>query len=425
MFLLALLAAAAAAPAMESEIPADSPFARSEAIAGIDLTGRYRNYTHADTWYPSWASDGNLYSPWTDGYIRYPDAQQVPLPPFDPSHPGHASNSLDFGGRKASTAQARIAGRDPLHLSIQDLPPRIDGDPKPYGGRYPAGSLVYNGVWYYGTYTLRNSSHRDCGGVGWTEFGPFVGFRTSTDAGVTWQETPHSPMQPLFGENPDVAPVRIGAPHFVDFGRNMQYSPDGRAYLLAHGSTDPTSCDNWIQGDQVYLLRVKPSPRTVNDRGAYEYFAGTDAAGQPRWSHSLADLAPVLDWPGHLGSSSATWVPGLRRYLMFVTRGKSATQGDSMVFEARALTGPWRIVAYWKDFGPFAYFLNLPSKFVSADGRSAWLLYSANWSSKPVDGTPAGSVYSFSIHEIRLRLNDRRRAVTAAQPAASRPSTLR
>ena len=27
-------------------------------------------------------------------------------------------------------------------------------------------------------------------------------------------------------------PVKIGAPKFVDFGKNMEHSPDGKAYLL-------------------------------------------------------------------------------------------------------------------------------------------------------------------------------------------------
>ena len=26
--------------------------------------------------------------------------------------------------------------------------------------------------------------------------------------------------------------VKLGAPHFVDFGRNSEHSPDGRAYLV-------------------------------------------------------------------------------------------------------------------------------------------------------------------------------------------------
>ncbi|GHU63186.1 hypothetical protein FACS1894123_05460 [Bacteroidia bacterium] len=31
-------------------------------------------------------------------------------------------------------------------------------------------------------------------------------------------------------------PVKIGSPHFVDFGKNMEYSPDGKAYMVAHGA---------------------------------------------------------------------------------------------------------------------------------------------------------------------------------------------
>ncbi len=50
-----------------SQPPADCPFEPSKDIVGIAFTGVHSDYHVADTWYPSWASDGNLYSPWTDG----------------------------------------------------------------------------------------------------------------------------------------------------------------------------------------------------------------------------------------------------------------------------------------------------------------------------------------------------------------------
>ena len=53
-----------------SEPPADCPFPPSETLKGLRFTGRHAEYTGADTWYPSWASDGNLYSPWTDGDVN-------------------------------------------------------------------------------------------------------------------------------------------------------------------------------------------------------------------------------------------------------------------------------------------------------------------------------------------------------------------
>ncbi len=53
-----------------SEPPAGFPFARSPHYPGLGFTGRHANYAHGDTWYPSWAADGNLYSPWADGLVN-------------------------------------------------------------------------------------------------------------------------------------------------------------------------------------------------------------------------------------------------------------------------------------------------------------------------------------------------------------------
>ena len=51
----------------QSEVPEDCPFEPSKTLTGIFFTGRHSDYRCGDTFYPSWASDGNLYSPWTDG----------------------------------------------------------------------------------------------------------------------------------------------------------------------------------------------------------------------------------------------------------------------------------------------------------------------------------------------------------------------
>ena len=47
--------------------PADCPFPASKEITGITLLGVKSGFRFGDTWYPTWAEDGNLYSPWTDG----------------------------------------------------------------------------------------------------------------------------------------------------------------------------------------------------------------------------------------------------------------------------------------------------------------------------------------------------------------------
>src|SRR5512141_2814096 len=152
-----------------SEPPPGCPFQLSKSITGVAFTGRHAIYTKADTWYPSWASDGNLYSPWTDGTVEG-------LRVFSGGDP-----------TKSSTGYATIAGDDPLNLKILHAG-TLKNDPRPYGGRYPCGSLVYNGVWYYGTYCLMDSDGDPGKGLNWDILGPFVGFRYSTDLGATWRD---------------------------------------------------------------------------------------------------------------------------------------------------------------------------------------------------------------------------------------------
>ena len=372
-----------------SQPPAGCPFEASKSIHGIAFTGRNASYTNADTWYPSWASDGALYSPWTDGEVN-----------------GVGNNSI---GAKATTSCAKITGDDPLHLTVTHLG-AFPGDPAPYGGRYPCGSLVHNGVWYYGTYCLIETKGL---GLNWDVLGPFVGFRTSTDFGKSWTDTPHTPASPLFGEPEKVGgPVKLGVPHFVDFGRNMQHSPDGYAYLVCHGAvaSDPQPRPanlSWITADQIYLARVKPSLQTINDRSAYEFFGGRSKSGKPLWVRDLAKIQPLFEWNNRCGCVTATYNPGLRKYLMCVTDGrKTVTKFNTFILEADALTGPWRLVTFLRNFGEQAYFVHFPSKFVSVDGHTAWLMYAANFTNGYMGSThksnPPGSRYGMCVQEVKL-----------------------
>ena len=107
------------------------------------------------------------------------------------------------------------------------------------------------------------------------------------------------------------------------------------------------------------MARVTPSPETINDEGAYEYFAGHDRKGKAVWTDDFNEIKP----------------------LMCITDGwPTVAKMDSYILEADELTGPWRMVSYLEDFGEQAYFLNFPSKFISDDGLSLWLCYSANFS---------------------------------------------
>ncbi len=372
-----------------SEPPAGCPFQKSSDITGVAFTGRHIRYANADTWYPSWAANGNLYSPWTDGRV--------------------GSVTSSSGGKKATTGYATILGDDPLHLEIIDAG-TYPGDPTPYGGRYPCGSLVYNGMWYYGTYCLLESPGK---GLNWDVLGPLVGYRYSLDYGKTWHDTPHTPADPLFGE-PVAAgeKVKMGSPHFVDFGKNMQYSPDGKAYLVGHGATDPDLHPrpanlSWITGNQIYMARVKPSIENMNNRAKYEFFSGHDRHERAIWTRDFYRIKPLVNWSHNCGCVTMTYDAPLKKFLMCITDGgNTISKFNTYILESERITGPWKLVVYMREFGEQAYFVNIPSKFISADGRTAWLCYAANFTNGYLHTNyrdlPPGGGYGMTLQEIKL-----------------------
>ena len=372
-----------------SDPPPDNSLPPSSEITGLAFTGRHAQYGGADTWYPSWAANGKLYSPWTDGKVNGVDSTSA--------------------GSKATTGYATILGDDPQHLTITDVG-TYPGDPAPYGGRYPAGSLVYHGVWYYGTYGLYETPGKH---LNWDVLGPFIGFRYSIDYGRSWHDTKHTPAQPLFPE-PDhfAGRVKMGVPHFVDFGRDMENSPDGKAYLVAHGASGDNPAPreaslSWITADEIYLSRVRPSIRNMDDPSAYEFFAGRDRKGSPVWSRDFARMKPLLTWNNRMGSVTMTYDAPLKKYLMAITDGGTTiAKFNTYILESSQITGPFKLVTYMKDFGVQGYFVNFPSKFISADGRRAWLSYSANFTNGYLGTTyksdPAGSGYWWTLQEVEL-----------------------
>ncbi len=397
------------------EVPADCPFPPSSLFQGVRFLGRCSDYQTGDTFYPSWGADDVLYSPFTDGSVGDSFSwssgfMQTGYPKDNPQFTG------GFLTRRATTGHARILGDDPLNLRIEALGTHA-ADPYPYGGRYPCGSLHHRGVWYYGTYCLSPYAETPYGGTvyNWPHLGPLVGFRISTDNGRSWVDTPHEPARPLFGESGLCGhPVKIGAPHFVDFGRDMSESPDGYAYLTAQGSDLRLHAGarfahlSWITADQVYLLRVKPSIETINDPAAYSFFAGHTPGGEAIWTHNFSAIQPLLEWPGAMGCVTATWHPGLKRYLMCVTDGgNTCSHMHSYLLESEQLTGPWRMAASLRNFGEQAYFLNIPSKFFHPqDPTRMWLCYSGNfapeWNGVTIRVNPPGTRYGLVFQEIQL-----------------------
>ena len=385
----------------KSEAPKDCPFEHSKDLTGIKFLGLKSGFHYGDTWYPTWSSNDTLYSPYTDGTTTR----------FD----GYNDEAISWDSQTHNnTGHGVIIGDNPLDLKAYSIG-LFRSPATPYHGRYPCGSLVYDGIWYYGTYCLDPGGQTIYGDqiINWPWMGPFVGFRYSTDYGHSWKECPHTPEKPLFGETGlNGYPVKIGSPHFVDFGKNLHYSPDGKAYLVAHGAdTSDTKWrfwnDSWITGDQIYLLRVTPSIENINDPSKYEFYAGDDGAGKAIWTNDFKKIKPLLEWNNNMGCVTVTYNAPLKKYLMCITDGgNTCSKMNTYILESSELTGQWRLVTYMKDFGEQAYFVNIPSKFISKDGKTMWMLYSGNfapdWNGIKINTNPPGSHYGLVLQKIEL-----------------------
>lgn len=437
-----------------SQPPAGVPFAASTDLVGFDYLVGKNAVTpgiHADTWYPSWAADGNLYSSWTDGQVD-------------------GVTSCSGCGDHATTGYAIISGDDPFNLTLTGVATYVE-PVAPYQGRYPSLNFRLNGTWYFGTYSLENygawpTPGPDCSN--WCIQGPFTEIRTSRDNGATWT-APRRNMtgwaDNLFGESAfNNSKVKLGAPHAVDHGRENEHSPDGALYMVGHGAETPESYQSWMDGDSVYMARTRgpPDAATINDAASWEFYAG-GAGPSAVWAPTLAAARPLFVWPRRTGVVTLSYHAALGKYVLVVSTPTIApsTEGtfDTYYLESDSLTGPWGLIAYTPAFGQQAYFVHIPSKFMggvtqapppvaravtaplAADARAPivaplrgddaaappaslsyydfFLSYSANFAGS-VKANPPGSGYHWSLQHARFGITPAFAARLRARGAGAR-----
>jgi hypothetical protein len=203
----------------------------------------------------------------------------------------------------------------------------------------------------------------------------------------------------------------MGAPHFVDMGRELEHSAEGYAYLVGHGTYMADGLCNWSSGDAISLARVCPSQAAMNDLDAYEFFAGHDGSGRPVWSKDFSRITPILEWPGGAGCVNITYHPHLRKYFGFMCVGWADGDSgsyDTWIVEANEIHGPWHSIDRLRGMGGQPYFVCLPSKFLLPESRKLTLFYSANWKAERpgvkrwVDPNGPQGAYSLCVAEFEL-----------------------
>lgn len=364
----------------ENEVPDDCPFERSEVISKVVFTGRYANYTGADTWYLQSGGDGKLYSCWTDGEMD-----------------GFATNS---NIRSNAVGQARITGQDPLNLKFENIGRMWSGGTN----YYPCVSLIVDGIFYIGSYNAFNHE------------GYFNGFRYSSNWNHYAANTEPDWKNPYWTNAIDAdgnffnetGKAKFRTVHAVNFAENNK-ADDGRIYLSAHGYSSGKGQNNWDKGDAIYLCRTYATTDSIIQSASYEFFAGHAKNGIPVWDKKVENAKPILDWPDHLGSEGITYFPMLNKYILVTCRlmenEENLPYNVTIFWEADELTGPYKIVHYMKNWGAQTYFPNISSQFINEDGSSAWMTVACNYSVQNIN--PHQCRYAASMHELAFVLKDK------------------
>lgn len=308
----------------------------------------------SDNWPATWSNDNHQYAVWGDG--------------------GGFGGSESTG--RASFGVARIEGDSRNYRGVNrfggkaaECRSTIVG--KGHGAPISIGGVLY--VWVtpgagaqgYERFTLYRSRNKGCA---WTRLD--VAFVRSRD--------------------------RISYGSFVQFGRDNTSSRDAYVYTVATEVTNTTSLAIVQRPGRVMLVRVPVT--AIEDRGAYEFFAGLDSSGEPQWSASPADKLPIYEDSNGVGPfPQMTWVPGLDRmvYTNQHGTGSGSRAGQSLLTMAEAPNpwGPWHVFHHARFFPQIersVFQWNFAPKWFRNSGRDFTLIFSgtgSNDSWNTIDGT--------------------------------------
>lgn len=335
---IVLLVAALLTSTGRSEVNAvEPPYPPSPVIAGFELdwSTHQQHAIGSDNWPMTWAEDDHQYAAWGDGGGFGGTNREGRVSLGVARVEGDADNvrGQNIWGGKNSEAPATFAGKSYGILSV-------DG-------------VLY--LWWVPDPLPHLRETR----IAW-----------STDQGKTWRQTE---WKFTFDDG-------LTIPTFLNYGKAYAGARDEYvySYFIRPGygpgqSTSPLAYQSGFDVHRpgaIYLSRV-PRDRIL-DRDGYEFFAGLDPEGQPRWTAQVRDKQPVFEDPAGVGwNVSVGHHPGVGRYLLCTEHSRSHL-GKLGIFDAPEPWGPWTTVAYEDAWGEGhipvnTFYWSFPSKWMAAE----------------------------------------------------------
>jgi hypothetical protein len=324
----------------------------------FDASSHRRLAIESDNWPLTWSDDDNQYAVWGDGGGFGSDGLE---------------GRVEFGVARVTGDHDNYEGFNRFGGKDAECPAGIRG--KGHGAPLSVGGVLY--VWFTPSASTMG-------------FDTFILFR-SRDKGCTW-----TLLDAAFTREQDG--VAFGS--FVQFGKDYGFARDAYVYTVAVAVTDELRLNIVQRPGKIMLLRVPKL--TIEDRGAYEFYAGQDSTGQPKWSTNQADKVPIYEDPLGVGPfPQMSFVPGLERLVYTNQHGDGFSTSTGISGFRSLLTmaegpqpwGPWTV--FYKDvFVPqidqSVFQWNFAPKWFRNGGREFTLTFSGvrvndSWNS--IDGT--------------------------------------
>lgn len=306
-----------------------APYPPSPMIRGIQWASKesiVRKAKGSDNWPLTWADDDALYTAYGDGWG------------FEPKVP-----------EKLSLGLAKVTGdpSKPQGENIRSETAEQRGQGK--HGKKASGLLMVDGTLYMWVRNAGNSQ------LGWSE-----------DRGLTWAWADWK------------FETSFGCPTFLNFGKNDEGARDDFVYIYSQESDSA-----YDAADSMVLARVVKD--RIRERTAYGFFAGMDPANAPKWRPEVSRRKSVFEHEGMCYRGGVTFNAGLKRYLWCQIHPDSPHEqgprfeGGFGIYDAPNPWGPWTTVFFTRkwDVGP-GETSSFPAKWMSADGRTAHLVFSGD-----------------------------------------------
>jgi hypothetical protein len=310
---------------MAAQNPTDGfPYPPSPVIKGLEwapVSTILRQAKGSDNWPITWGDDGRLYTAYGDGWGFEPGVET-----------------------KLSMGLGIISG-DPDNFEGENLraptAERLGGGAS---GPKVSGLLMVDGVLYM---LVRNTGNSQ---LAW-----------SIDRGQTWTWSDWK------------FTTSFGYPTFLNFGQNYAKARDEYIYIYS-----PDSESAYQRADRMVLARAPV--KLIRMRNAYQFFKGYDGK-TPVWTDDIDQRSAVFRHAKNCYRSSVSYNAALRRYLWCQTGSGADPRvgGGLAIYDASEPWGPWTTVFFtsqW-DVGPGETSC-LPTKWMSGDGRTIFLVFSGD-----------------------------------------------